>query len=72
MFFSLIPINIVLANDNSPPIGNIIGYWNLDSISGSTAIDLSSNHYNGTCINTENTDWKLGKVGNCLELDGID
>lgn len=71
LFFSLIPINIGIAEDD-PLLSDILGYWCLDCDSGTIAIDLTPNQNNGSLINMEDTDWVSGKLDNCLQFNGID
>jgi Concanavalin A-like lectin/glucanases superfamily/Domain of unknown function (DUF2341) len=47
-----------------------VAYWNFEEGSGSTVYDKSSNSNNGTLINMEDEDWKLGKIGSGLNFDG--
>ena len=51
---------------------DLVAYWQLDESSGSVAHDNSGNEYHGTLINMDDSDWVSGKIGNCLEFDGMD
>lgn len=46
----------------------LVGYWNFNENSGSTAYDYSGNNNNGILINSPI--WTSGKVGNALSLNG--
>ncbi|MCI0498449.1 MAG: hypothetical protein L0Y36_02035 [Planctomycetales bacterium] len=46
-------------------------HWELDEKSGLVATDASSNNYNGTLTNMDNSDWVAGKTGNALNFDGV-
>jgi len=51
--------------------GLSFSYWNLDETSGSVAHDTSSNGYDGTLVNMDDSDWVPGKTGNGLDFDGV-
>lgn len=44
----------------------IVGYWNFDETSGTTAADSSGNNNAGTLVNSPS--WIAGKVNNGLSL----
>ena len=46
-----------------------ITHWAFDETSGTTAIDSSSNHFNGTLKNGPT--WSTGIKGNSLKFDGV-
>ena len=50
---------------------DVVVNYHLNAENGINANDSSGNNYNGTLINMENEDWKIGKINNCLEFDGI-
>ncbi len=56
---------MVKVSQNSP-----VGFWTLDQMSGTVALDTSGSGYNGSLIN--GTTWTSGKVSNALSFDGID
>jgi len=49
---------------------SLVGYWNFNENSGSTAHDKSTYSNDGTLNN--NPQWTNGKFGNALEFDGVD
>ena len=51
--------------------GFSLSYWNLDETTGSIAHDASSNAYDGTLMNMDDSDWVPGKTGNGLDFDGV-
>ena len=55
-----------VASDANDP--NLVGFWELDDGSGSTAADSSVNGYTGTLMGEPN--WVSGKVGGALEFNG--
>ncbi len=50
---------------------NVYANWRLNESSGAIAADSSGNGRHGSLINMEETDWKAGKLNNCLEFDGV-
>ncbi|MHB9133843.1 MAG: LamG domain-containing protein [Armatimonadota bacterium] len=48
---------------------NVIGQWNFDEGSGTTAIDSSGNGCNGTISGSPT--WATGPYGTCLYFDGV-
>ena len=49
----------------------VAGYWALDSTSGTSATDSSTNGLNGTLTNMEDPgDWTTGQIGGALDFDG--
>ena len=50
----------------------LIAYWKLDETAGSIASDSSRNGYDGTLMNTDDSDWVPGKTSNALNFDGAD
>ncbi len=46
----------------------LVGYWNLDEGTGTTALDLSGNGNGGTLVNGPT--WVSGKIGNGLSFNG--
>ena len=48
--------------------GGLVGWWQLDDGSGSTAVDASGNGLDGTLVGDPS--WAAGMVGGALELDG--
>jgi hypothetical protein len=49
----------------------LVGHWDLDDESGTTAIDKSGNQNNGTLVTMDDTDWVAGKIGTTsLDFDG--
>ena len=62
----LIPAGVTGAFDRGDPA--LIGYWSFDEASGTTAVDLSENGYDGT-LNGGVT-WTDGKYGGALHFDG--
>ena len=49
----------------------LVGYWNFDEGTGTTAADSSGSGNNGTLVN--GSTWTAGKVGNgALQFDGVD
>ncbi|NCC23171.1 MAG: LamG domain-containing protein [Alphaproteobacteria bacterium] len=54
----------------SDPTGNLVGRWELNEASGTSAPDSSGSN-NGTLENMDPaTDWVSGRVGNALDFDG--
>ncbi|MCP4607809.1 MAG: LamG domain-containing protein [Planctomycetes bacterium] len=49
---------------------DLVGYWNFDEGSGTTAFDSSGNGLDGTL--TGDPQWVLGQIGGALEFDGDD
>lgn len=50
----------------------LAGYWKLDTTSGISAVDSSTNANNGTLTNMEDPgDWVTGQIGNALDFDGV-
>ncbi|MBI4094803.1 MAG: prepilin-type N-terminal cleavage/methylation domain-containing protein [Candidatus Liptonbacteria bacterium] len=49
----------------------LVGYWNFDEGSGTTANDSSGNTNTGTLTNMELTDWVDGKQNKALSFDGV-
>lgn len=49
---------------------SFVGVWHLDESSG-TVVPNSLAGPDGVAVNIEDVDWVSGKIGNCLELDGI-
>ncbi|MGG1515612.1 LamG-like jellyroll fold domain-containing protein [Paenibacillus oryzisoli] len=47
---------------------SLVGYWNLDETSGTTAADLSGNGLNGTLVGAPA--WTTGHTNNGLDFDG--
>jgi hypothetical protein len=47
----------------------LVGYWNMDEGSGTTAYDASGNGNNGTIYGAK---WTTGKFGSALSFDGVD
>ncbi|MHC4628113.1 MAG: LamG domain-containing protein [Planctomycetota bacterium] len=62
----LIPAGVTGAFDRGDPA--LLGYWSFDEGSGTTAVDLSENGYDGT-LNGGVT-WTDGKYGGALGFDG--
>jgi hypothetical protein len=58
------------TRDGSALDTNLVGYWNLDESSGTTAGDSSGNEYDGTLVNMTDADWVTGKFNNGLDFDG--
>ncbi|MEK7187296.1 MAG: Ig-like domain-containing protein [Patescibacteria group bacterium] len=52
------------------PTSGLVGYWNFDEGSGTTASDSSGNGNTGALINTPL--WSSGRIGGALNLDGVD
>ncbi len=50
---------------------NVYAHYHLNESSGSSIPDSSGNGRNGTTINMEDSDWVTGKLGNCLQFDGV-
>src|SRR4030042_5737253 len=48
----------------------LVGYWNFDATSGTTALDSSGSNNTGTLINGPT--WTTGKIDNALSFDGVD
>ena len=48
----------------------LVGYWEFDEGTGSTAYDASGNGNNGTLTNGPK--WTAGKSGSALQFDGVD
>jgi len=57
-----------LTSYTEPP--GLVGYWKFDEGSGTTAYDSSGYNNHGTLYN--NPTWVEGKMGNALDLDGVD
>lgn len=57
------------GNPNPPPSG-LVGYWNFNEGTGSSAFDSSGNSNTGTLTN--NPTWTTGKLGGALQFDGVD
>src|SRR6185312_4650110 len=60
--------NNVTLTVSTPPGGGLVGYWNLDDGSGTTAADSSGNGNTGTLRN--GAPWTTGTVGGALQLNG--
>ncbi len=54
--------------DKAQAAAGLVGYWNFDETSGTTAADSSGNNNIGTLIN--GPVWTAGKYGNALSFDG--
>jgi len=50
---------------------DLVGYWPFDEGAGMVAYDKSKEENDGSLENMEEGDWVDGKVGKCLEFDGI-
>ena len=50
----------------------LVGHWDLNETSGSIAADSSAYRRDGKLLNMDDSDWVAGKIGNCLEFDGVD
>lgn len=54
---------------------NLVAYYSLNETSGTTAIDETSNNYDGTLSNMDNSNWKTSSAmfgpKNALDFDGI-
>jgi len=59
----------VTVDNTAPPTG-LIGYWNFNEGSGTTANDSSGNSNIGTLTNGPS--WTTGKLGGGLNFDGVD
>jgi RHS repeat-associated protein len=55
---------------NFPSNNNLVGYWNLNEGTGTTANDTSGTGNNGTLMNMDNTNWVAGKAGTALNFAG--
>ncbi len=53
------------------PIG-LVGWWAFDEGAGMVAYDHSKNKNHGSLENMTEADWVDGKVGKCLDFDGVD
>src|SRR4030042_517061 len=70
LFLAVISISVFHNKSAQGDISSgLIGYWELDETSGTTAIDSSSNN-NGTLTN--GPAWVSGKINNALSFDGVD
>jgi len=58
----------ITADESASGTTGLVGYWNMDESSGTTAADSSGNGRNGTLVN--GATWVAGKVGNAVNLDG--
>jgi len=67
-FVSLFPLSIFSGVVDSQPQG-LVGYWNFDQGSGTTASDSSGYNNHGTIYGAS---WTSGKVGGALSFDGLD
>src|SRR3990167_3059837 len=56
------------------PTSGLVGYWNFNEVSGTTAADSSGNGNNGTLTPTAGgPTWTTGRIGNgALAFDGVD
>ena len=52
------------------PSMNLVGHWEFDDGSGTTAFDSSGNDNNGTLVNGPT--WTTGQVNGSLRFDGVD
>lgn len=77
-----IPVNYVYDSDKIEVVDGLAklkreiildayAHWHLNESSGLNAPDSSGNGRNGTLVNMEDEDWKVGKLNNCLEFDGV-
>ncbi len=49
----------------------LVGWWELEEGTGTSASDTSGNGNTGTMQNMESADWIKGKIGKALSFDGI-
>src|SRR3989344_5194629 len=74
VLFSLTTASQVHATTifHAPSVNGLVGYWNFNDGSGTTAEDKSGQGNNGTLTNMDPaTDWVDGKVGSgALDFDG--
>jgi len=63
-----------LVEATDPGTGNLVGWWKLDDVTGSTTAQDSSAYGNhGTLIAMDPaSDWVTGRIGGALHFDGID
>jgi hypothetical protein len=54
------------------PIAGLLAYYDFDQTYGNSLPDKTANGRHGTLFNMEDNDWVTGKLGNALQLDGID
>ncbi|KKT34928.1 MAG: hypothetical protein UW24_C0018G0001, partial [Parcubacteria group bacterium GW2011_GWA2_44_12] len=65
--------NTVTFNPTNGTSAGLVGYWNLDEGSGTSATDSSGNGNAGTLANSPATPtWATGQLGNGLNFDGTD
>ena len=62
---------ITMDKSGSSGTEGLVGYWNMDESSGTTAADSSGNKNDGTLMYMNPTyDWVTGQIGNALDFDG--
>ncbi|MCK5172989.1 MAG: hypothetical protein KAR47_06330, partial [Planctomycetes bacterium] len=52
-------------------VSQVVAYLRLDETAGAVAADDSTNGYDGTLINMDDSDWVPGNTGNALDFDGV-
>ncbi|MCK5565122.1 MAG: hypothetical protein KAJ07_07725, partial [Planctomycetes bacterium] len=52
-------------------VSQVVAYLRLDETTGAVAADDSTNGYDGTLINMDDSDWVPGNTGNALDFDGV-
>lgn len=66
----------IVANSGpgaSVPTAGLVGHWEFDETTGTTAADSSGNGNNATLTDMNGaTDWVAGLDGNALDFDGVD
>jgi hypothetical protein len=62
---------ITMDKSGSSGTEGLVGYWNMDEWSGTTAADSSGNNNDGTLMYMNPAfDWVSGQIGNALDFDG--
>lgn len=54
---------------SGPPTDGLVGYWNFDEGSGTTANDTSGNNNDGTLVSGPT--WATGKIGSAISFDAV-
>ena len=62
----------VYTTDGSTWDADYAVVWHFAATNGANAHDSTANGWDGTCYNTDQTDWKDGIAANGLEFDGVD
>jgi len=68
-FFETFDVTLYVQSQTTVNETGLVGYWNFDEGSGSTAYDSSGNSNHGTLIN--GPAWISGRDGGALSFDGI-